>query len=86
MSVSVSTIDQNGQIVLPEEVLALHGLKKGDQVEIVSRGGATMIRPVHSRLRGFHEDQGRFPLPASEGSAVDWQRSLRDGDEEASEL
>ncbi len=82
MSLTVSTIDEQGQIVLPEEVLLAHGLKKGDQVEIVTRGGATIIRALQPRLRGFHEDQGRFPLPPEEGSAVDWQRSLRDEEDE----
>ena len=74
------TIDQQGQLALSEEVLLAHGLKRGDQVEIVTDGGATIIRPLQKRLRGFHEDIGRFPLPDTEGTAVEWQRNLRGGD------
>ncbi len=82
MSLNISTIDEQGKIVLPDEVLLAHGLKKGDQVEIVTWGGATMIRPMQPRLRGFREDRGRFPLTPEEGSAVDWQRSLRGEEDE----
>lgn len=82
---AIIIIDQQGQLAFPEEVLLAHGLKRGDQVEIVTVGEATVIRSLRRKLRGFHEGRGRFPLPPSEGSSVQWQRSLRDGEDRESE-
>ncbi len=80
MSTTIGVIDQHGQIALPDEVLLAHGLKKGDQVEFVTEGGATLIRPLQQRLRGFHRDVGRYPLPESEGSVEGWLTELRGGE------
>ena len=81
MSAIVRRIDESGQVVLPEEILHLHGLRNGDEIEFVSEGGMTLVRPVQPGRGGFHAWIGALPLPDSEENAVERQRKLRGWDE-----
>ena len=73
-------ISSKGQITIPREVRVRLGLAEGDQVEFVTEGGQTILRPVRSYSNPFERYFGSLPHFKTAHEVRAWVRDLRDED------
>ena len=71
----VSTLKQNGQITIPNEILERMGIKEGDQLEIVFENGQITILPGVKHVSPFEKYIGALPF---NGDPIEWVRDMRD--------
>jgi AbrB family looped-hinge helix DNA binding protein len=78
-----SVVSTKGQVTVPKRIRMRLGLRVGDRVEFVIRGGDTLIRPARPPGNPFEKYAGAlgtFPGGIAEINA--WVRSLRDEEPE----
>lgn len=76
---STATITSKGQITVPLAVRTRLGLAEGDQVEFITEGGQTIIKPARKEGNPFKEFAGvlgTFPNGLNEINT--WVAQLRD--------
>ena len=78
-----SRISSKGQITVPLEIRNRLGLREGDQVEFVTEGMVTIIRPARGSPNPFEEYAGALrTFPGGRDEINAWVKDLRD-DEQA---
>jgi AbrB family looped-hinge helix DNA binding protein len=79
-----SSISSKGQVTIPLEIRLRLGLKPGDQVEFVTQGKETVIRPARSGDNPFRKYVGiAGDFPGGVGEINAWVRGMRDTDDDS---
>ncbi|MEO8126342.1 MAG: AbrB/MazE/SpoVT family DNA-binding domain-containing protein [Bryobacteraceae bacterium] len=74
-----SRISSKGQITVPVAVRRRLGLREGDQVEFVTEGTVTILRPARSVANPFEEYTGALhTFPGGREEINAWIGDLRD--------
>jgi AbrB family looped-hinge helix DNA binding protein len=72
--VGISSISEKGQVTVPKEIRKILGLKAGDKVVFISRGGQILIRKAQmKRLSQILENQKPWKF-----SSLEFQRKVRE--------
>ena len=72
-----SVVSTKGQVTIPQEIRIRLGLKEGDQVEFVTEGETTILRPVRNGDNPFREFVGALGGFKSREEIKAWLRDLR---------
>ena len=74
-----SKLTTKGQITIPKVVRLRLGLKEGDQVEFVTEGDRTIVRPAQGSENPFSKYAGIFGnFPGGVSEINRWVGNLRD--------
>jgi antitoxin PrlF len=73
-----ATVTSKGQVTIPQEVRQQLGLHQGDQVEFVTEGGRTFIRPLRSGDNPFEKYVGALGGFETVAEINRWVEDLRE--------
>jgi antitoxin PrlF len=74
-----ATVTSKGQITVPLSVRKRLGLKVGDRLEFVNKGGEIMLRPARGEVNPFTAYAGALgKFPGGLRGINAWVRELRD--------
>lgn len=77
-----SRVSSKGQITIPQRIRDRLGVRAGDRVDFVEKGGEIVIRPERSNENPFEAYVGALPHFKNRDEINAWIRDLRGDDTE----
>jgi antitoxin PrlF len=75
-----SRMSSKGQVTIPQKVRERMGIRAGDRVDFVEKGGEFVIKPLREGVRSFSEFVGMAPGFSSVEEINAWVREMREDD------